>query len=235
MIMNTLAIAYRAYRQHGQIPARVALQLARNYVRGVDAWRAAIAAWQAAPKGPRPIFPPLPADDIAGTPSGRIDMDSRPRRVPVGHVADMEGATIYAPAVHLLPHGRWTAGYIDSGPDYYVGSRRVFRDASDAWAYADAMAYQDAELARDADERFQAASAAYDSACDARERIRACRAAARRLIADIRQSGTLRPAVCAALRNELAELRRDVRDAIATIRDARERIDDCGLADEFAV
>lgn len=228
---------YDLARAHGR-KAQHAIADARRYIAGPYAdYRAKLAAWEAEPDKRRyapggsanrpkmPVFyAPLPSCPLREAP--------KPRFVADGYYTDDSCDNTLRPRVWLLPHGRFMAGYDASDWDTLRIARRVFDNSHDAWVCADSMAECDAREEREYQERLSAASVANDERQQARETIRLARAEFHTLLSEVKGE-RFPPAVCATLRNRLAELRREVSEAAATIRKAGEAIEDADMAGDF--
>lgn len=179
-----------------------------------------------------------------------------------GYYADEWLDAIYYPCVLIRrtsePH-TWACipAYYDANAEFYVftdrnprdlarsnelfdeqGSREMSgyslcRDARDAAVSALRIAESAADDAREYDERWSTASRANDKRDDARKTIRSSRAEFHALLAEIRQAGQFSPVICETLRARLAQLRRDVSAAAATVRAAAETIEDAEMSGEF--
>lgn len=139
--------------------------------------------------------------------------------------------------VARLPHGRGFVGYLEwSDRDGILILQSLVRgdNPRNAWRLANSLAesipYDECVYS----ERWNRAQRAADDASAARDTIRNARAEFRNLARELR-TVSLPPYICATMRNTMQTLRRDVRVSVATIRDARKTIADCGDAgEEFA-
>lgn len=168
-----------------------------------------------------------------------------------GWYADMDGSRTYVPHVWQLParkgNEQYVAGYMESdGGDraasgYCVlehdGAKLVIYDTKEDAAHAaNRLAEADAEEAREYDERWQEASRASADRDIARTELTEARAEAANIIDAWREQravGPLTENVCAMLRKQVADARRDMRKAIATINRMTANINDLGMKGEF--
>lgn len=218
--MQTLKSLYCQARAHGYRATR-ALEMAREHIAGPLAkYEAAMSAWQAEPdkrryapggSANRPEYPQLfPAQRES---VHALREATKPRNVESWYADTFQDA-VYCPAVWLLPHGRFVAGYTCDEYGTETIARESWDNEGDAWREARRMAERDAEESRDYYMAWEAGRR-YAENCEA---IAEARKAAREVAAAARDNVKNNETICNVLRGKVQELRADVR---AMLRDNR--------------
>lgn len=224
--MATVKSLYRQIRERApHYTARDAIFAVRCHIAGPLAkYQAAMSAWQAEPdkrryapggSANRPKYPQLfPAQRES---VHALREATKPRNIKSWYADTMQDA-LYCPAVWLLPHGRFVAGYTCDEYGTETVARESWDNERDAWRVAERMAQRDAKDSRDYSTAWDAGRL-YGDNCDA---IAKARKEMREVAAAARDNVKNNETICNVLRGKVRELRAGVREMLRDNRALRD-------------
>jgi hypothetical protein len=145
------------------------------------------------------------------------------------------GSELSRGAVYMLPHGRYLAAIADpyqsakdgTGPAMIEtdreGNPEIYRDKESAAQAADRLAEIHAESAREDDRVFCRVQSLESERDEAENTLDELRSDARGLLEEIRES-KLSPGLCQRLKAQLASMRREMHEAYATSKSAKQTL-----------